>query len=114
MIQKDFKFEYKEWEDGSPYLEMWSEVIIKRHEKLWKVTVRTGFDLSGIDKEFEISLGHHMKHVRRTYYLWQVDLDKDPKDLINTVPFEFEDEQNTREEYEEKFGEELWPEVKYD
>ena len=110
MVVKDFKFEYKEWDDGKPYLEMYSDVIIKRNGKLWKVTVRTGFDLSGIEKEFEICLAHHKNHQRRTYYLWQVDPKKDHKDkLINTVSFEFVDEQLTREEYEEKFGEKLWP-----
>ena len=59
-------------------------------------------------EQFEICLDHHRNHQRRTYHLWKVDLDKDPKDLINTIPFEFEDEEMTREEYEEKFGEKLY------
>lgn len=108
MIAKDFEYKYKENEDGTLWLEMWSDVIIKRHEKLWKVVCRTGFDITGIDKEFEICLDHHMNHFRRTYYLWKVDPDKDPKDMINTVPFEFEDEEMTREEYEKTFDEKLF------
>lgn len=108
MIIKDFNFKYKEWEEGKPYIEMWSTVIIKRHDRLWAVQCRTGFDITGIDKEFETCLEHHMKHVRRTYYLWQVDPDKDPKDLTNTIPFEIVDEQMTKEEYEEKFDEKLF------
>ncbi len=112
MIVKDFEYTYKEWEDGKPYLEMISHVIIKRHGKLWKVICRTGYDLSGVEKEFEIVLKAHRNHQRRTYYLWKVDPDKDPKDMINTVPwevpFEFDDEEITREEYTEKFGEKLY------
>jgi len=108
MIVKDFEYFYKEDEEGKPYLEMWSKVIIKRHEKLWEVLVRTSYDLSGVDKEFEIVLEAHRKHQQRTYYLWKVDPDKDPKDMINTIPFEFEDEEMTKEEYTEKFGENLY------
>ena len=108
MVIKDFEYKYKEWEDGKPYLEMWSNIIIKRHGKLWKVICRTGYDLSGVEKEFEIVLEAHRRHQRRTYYMWRVDIDKDPKDMINTIPFEFEDEEMTKEEYTEKFGEKLY------
>jgi len=108
MTVNNFEYKYKKWEDGSPYVEMYSEVIIKRNDKLWEVKIRTGFDITGFDKEFETCLESHNKHVRRTYYMWKVDEDKDPKDLINTIPYEHVDEQMTREEYTEKFGEDFY------
>lgn len=109
MVIKDFKWKYKEGEDGKTSLEFWSDVIIKRHDRLWKSICRTGFEITGFEKEFEIALEHHMNHIRRTYYLWKVDENPEKADkAINTYPFEFEDEKMTREEFEEKFSDKIW------
>jgi hypothetical protein len=108
MVTKDFSFQYKTWGDGEPYLEMYSDVIIKRHGKLWTVKVRTGFDVWDNEKFFETALADHMKHCRRTYYLWLVS-ENEEKALkqVGLSPFEFVDEQMTRQEYSNKFTDEV-------
>ena len=107
MVTKDFRAYYKLGEDKEPILEMWSKVIIKRNDKLWEIDVRTGFDITGIEKEFEICLDHHINHCRRTYHLWKVDEDTGKSRGGWEKPFEFEDEEMTKEEYEKRFNEKI-------
>ena len=107
MILKDLSIERKVWvdEDNKPYWSIEGDVIIKRHDKLWRVPCRVGYEISECENEIDIVLRQYFERVKKIYHLWKVNENGDPQTA--TYPFELfdiKDEEMTKEDFVNKYN----------
>lgn len=107
MILKDLKVRELKGEDSFRW-EIWADVIIKRHDRLWKVkhVRRYEFKEEKAGELYEF-INDFIRESEKIYHLYKVDEEfiersKEEYKPIGAFPFEIEDEEMTKEEFELK------------